>query len=372
MEKAFELAKVKDKKKAQYASSYLKDEASYWWESTKALLEGESISWQKFMELFLEKYLPSYMQDQLEMRFLDLKQENMTVVEYEVKFSELARFVPKYVNTEAKKAKRFQQGLKPWIRNQVALLEIRTYDVVLANHNTKIECKIKKVKLRTKDGTEVIFKGKKQDKKFLTTIQTRILLRQGCEAYLAHVKDVEKESHRIEDIHMVKEFLDVFPDELPGLPTDREIEFMIDLAPGTEPVSKAPYRMEVQFLGHIVNSEGIKVDLAKIEAVMNWERPKTPTKVRSFLGLAGYYRRFVQDFSKIAVPLIKLTRKNEKLVWTDKCEESFQELKKRLVSTPVLVLPDEKGEFVIYSDASYKGLGCVLMQHGKVIAYASR
>ena len=85
---------------------------------------------------------------------------------------------------------------------------------------------------------------------------------------------------------------------------------------------------EVQFLGHVVNEEGIKVDPAKIEAVMNWERPKTPMEVRNFLGLAGYYRRFVQYFSKIAVPLTMLTRKNEKFVWTDKCEESFQELKK--------------------------------------------
>ncbi|XP_074348195.1 uncharacterized protein LOC141686952 [Apium graveolens] len=127
MEKSFELAEVKDRKKAQYASYNLKDESSYWWESSKAFLEGETISWQKFMELFLEKYFPSYMQDQLEVRFLDLKQENLTVAEYEVKFSELARFVPKYVNTEAKKAKRFQQVLKPWICSQVALLERRTY-----------------------------------------------------------------------------------------------------------------------------------------------------------------------------------------------------------------------------------------------------
>jgi len=121
-----------------------------------------------------------------------------------------------------------------------------------------------------------------------------------------------------------------------------------------------------------VSREGIKVDPAKIEAIMNWERPKTPTEIRSFLGLAGYYRRFVQDFSRIATPLTKLTRKNEKFIWNEKCEESFQELKKRLVSAPVLSLPDDQGNFVIYSDASYKGLGCVLMQHDKVIAYASR
>ncbi|XP_074346714.1 putative mitochondrial protein AtMg00860 [Apium graveolens] len=129
---------------------------------------------------------------------------------------------------------------------------------------------------------------------------------------------------------------------------------------------------EVHFLGHVVNSEGIEVDPAKIKFFMNWERPKTPTEVKRFLGLAGYYRRFVQDFSKLIVPLTKLIRINEKFVWTDKCEESFQELKKRFVSAPVLVLPDEKGEFIIYSDASYRGLGCILMQHGMVIEYVSR
>ncbi|KAL8120797.1 hypothetical protein AgCh_017831 [Apium graveolens] len=129
---------------------------------------------------------------------------------------------------------------------------------------------------------------------------------------------------------------------------------------------------EVQFLGHVVSKEGIKVDPVKIEAVSKWEQPKTPTEIRSFLGLAGYYRRFMKDFSKISSPLTKLTRKNEKFVWTEKCEKSFQELKRRLVTAPVLALPDETGNFVIYSDASLKGLGCMIMQHDKVIAYASR
>ena len=118
---------------------------------------------------------------------------------------------------------------------------------------------------------------------------------------------------------------------------------------------------EVQFLGHIVSNEGIKVDPAKIEAITNWERPRTPTEVRSFLGLAGYYHQFVQNFSRIATPLTKLTRKNEQFIWNGKCEESFQELKQRLIMTPVLSLPDDQGNFVIYSDASHKGLGCVLM-----------
>ena len=450
---------------------------------------------------------------------------------------------------------RFQANLIPF--------KLGEFDAILgmywlSEHDAQIDCKKKKVTLRISEDEKVEFQGQKQVKKFLTIIQAKRLLRQGCEAYLAHVVDVDKNTPKIEDISVVREFPDVFPDELPGLPPDREIEFAIDSAPGTEPVSKAPYRMslvemkelatqlqellekgvirpsvfslgapvlfmkkkngsmrlcidyrelnkltiknkyplpridnlfdqlkgavcfsnidlrsgyhqlkikpedipktafrtryghyeflvmafgltnapatfmdlmnrvfkkyldnfvivfiddiliysnteedhaehlritleilrkeklyakiskcefwlrEVQFLGHVVNHEEIKVDPTKIEAIMNWERPKTPTEVRSLMGLAGYYRRFVQDFSKIATPLTQLTRKNEKFEWNDKYEASFQELRKRLVIAPVLALPDDKGDFVIYSDASLQGLGCLLMQHGKVISYASR
>uniref|UniRef100_A0A2N9IE13 Integrase catalytic domain-containing protein n=1 Tax=Fagus sylvatica TaxID=28930 RepID=A0A2N9IE13_FAGSY len=117
---------------------------------------------------------------------------------------------------------------------------------------------------------------------------------------------------------------------------------------------------------------GITVDPSKIEAVVNWVRPTNVSEVRSFLGLAGYYRRFVEGFSCIATPLTRLTRKNAKFEWTNECERSFQELKQRLVSAPVLTIPSSSSGFVIYSDASHKGLGCVLMQHGKVVAYASR
>ena len=94
-------------------------------------------------------------------------------------------------------------------------------------------------------------------------------------------------------------------------------------------------------------------------------------RLEAFLGLTGYYRRFVEGFSRIVVPLSQLTRKNAKFVWTEKCKKGFQELKQRLVITPVLTIPNNLGGFVIYSDASRKRLSCVLMQHGKVIAYVS-
>ncbi|KAA0061277.1 pol protein [Cucumis melo var. makuwa] len=128
---------------------------------------------------------------------------------------------------------------------------------------------------------------------------------------------------------------------------------------------------KVTFLGHVVSSEGVSVDPAKIKAVTSWPRPLTVSEIRSFLGLASYYRRFVEDFSRIASPLTQLTRKGTPFVWSPTCESSFQELKQKLVFAPVLTVPDGSGSFVIYSDASKKGLGCVLMQQSRVVAYAS-
>jgi hypothetical protein len=119
---------------------------------------------------------------------------------------------------------------------------------------------------------------------------------------------------------------------------------------------------EVQFLGHIFNKDGVQVDPAKIEAVKNWNAPRTPTEVRSFLGLAGYYRRFISNFSKIAVPLTALTHKDKPYVWGPEQENAFRTRKQKLCDAPILTLPDGVEDFVVYCDASNQGLGCVLMQ----------
>ena len=129
---------------------------------------------------------------------------------------------------------------------------------------------------------------------------------------------------------------------------------------------------QVIFLGHVISKKVIEVDPKKIEAVLNWEVPTNVSEVRSFLGLAGYYRRFVEGFSMIAKPLTRLLRKDVHFLWDEHCQRSFEELKQRLTSAPVLTIPYGKGGYVIYSDASYQGLGCVLMQHSQVVAYASR
>nr|GFC24758.1 putative reverse transcriptase domain-containing protein [Tanacetum cinerariifolium] len=119
-------------------------------------------------------------------------------------------------------------------------------------------------------------------------------------------------------------------------------------------------------------SRGIHVDPAKIESIKDWSSPKTPTEIRQFLGLAGYYRRFIEGFSKIAKPMTKLTQKKGMFDWGDKQEAAFQLLKQKLCSAPILALPKGAEDFVAYCDASHKGLGVVLMQREKVISYTSR
>ncbi|KAL8119802.1 hypothetical protein AgCh_017061 [Apium graveolens] len=689
MEKSFEILSTDEAQKTVFATYLLKREANYWWETKKNMETDAIITWERFNQLFLGKYFPRFMENQMEIKFLELKQNNLSVAEYEAKFTELSRFVPEFVSTEEKKARRFQQGLISWIQNRVAILELTDYatlvqkativearseqmqkerekkeikrksmsmgggsagrsfptrfnrgavsllgkntgfkrpmsvnvsqsgqksrmsysnqsrpplpacntcgrmhsgeckgksvtcfkcgqvghyshkcpssalaiiptttchqcgrpghwkmecpmnkpaasgasraasnkpptartfnmtvqdvmkdsdviagefDVILgmdwlSSNDAQIDCKGKKVKLNIPGKKEVIFRGKRQTQKFLTMAQAKRMLRKGNEAYLAYMVDTQKEElldkgmirpivspwgapvlfvkkkdgsmrlcidyrelnkltiknryplPRIDDLfdqlkdavyfskidlrtgyhqlkikpedipktafrtryghyeflvmsfgltnapaafmdlmnRVFKKYLDkcviVFIDDiLIYSRTEAEHAEHLRIALGIlreeqlyAKFSKCEFwRNKVQFLGHVINKEGVLVDPSKIEAVSNWERPTTPTEVRSFIGLAGYYRRFVQDFAKIAAPLTRLTRKTEKFEWTEKCENSFQELKKRLVTAPVLALPDGKGDFVIYSDASHKGLGCVLMQHGKVIAYASR
>ncbi|GJR89021.1 putative reverse transcriptase domain-containing protein [Tanacetum coccineum] len=219
------------------------------------------------------------------------------------------------------------------------------------------------------------------------------------------VMEKKSDEKRLKDIPVVKEFPDIFPEDLSGLPPVRQVEFQIDLIPGVAHVARTPYRLSpsemqelsnqlqeltdqeklyakfskcdlwiriVQFLGHLIDNQGLHVDPAKIEAVKNWTSPTTPKQIRQFLGLAGYYRRFIEGFLKIAKPLTKLTQKNKKYIWGEEQELAFQLLKQKLCEAPILALPEGNDDFVVYYDASLQGLGAVLMQREKFIAYASR
>jgi hypothetical protein len=129
---------------------------------------------------------------------------------------------------------------------------------------------------------------------------------------------------------------------------------------------------QVEFLGHVISKEGIAVNPSKVASDLEWEAPKNVKQIRGFLGMAGYYRRFIEGFSKIAGPMTKLLRKNTPFVWLEECEASFQTLKEKLTTTPVLAVPETGKDYTVYCDASKNRLGCVLMQDRKVIAYGSR
>ncbi|KAJ9548358.1 hypothetical protein OSB04_020901 [Centaurea solstitialis] len=445
-------------------------------------------------------------------------------------------------------------------------IDIRGFDVVigmdwLIKNRAVIICYERMVQVPVKNGDYLYIYGERRpgDVKIISMLKTLRCVTKGCTSFMAYVLDATKEVKKIvKDVPIVGEYPDVFPDDLPGLPPDRQVEFRIDLVPGASPIAKTPYRLapaemkemmsqlqelldkgfirpsaspwgapvlfvkkkdgsfrmcidyrelnkvtiknkyplpriddlfdqlqgasyfskidlrsgyhqlkvseedvpktafrtryghyeflvmpfgltnapaafmdlmnrvcrpmldksvivfiddilvyskseeehathlreilellrkerlyakfskcefwlrQVQFLGHVISGDGVSVDLTKIEAIQKWEQPKNPSEVRSFLGLAGYYRRFIRDFSKIAVPLTSLTRKDVKFEWTEAQDNAFQTLKDCLTNAPILALPEGSEDFVVYSDASLLGLGCVLMQRGKVIAYASR
>jgi hypothetical protein len=129
---------------------------------------------------------------------------------------------------------------------------------------------------------------------------------------------------------------------------------------------------EINFLGHTISQDGVSVDHEKVQEVMDWKPPTTVRQIQSFLGLAGYYRRFFPDFSRIAKTMAQLLKKGVKYEWSQKCEDAFHTLRQHLTTAPVLAQPDNTKSFEVYCDASGTGLGCVLMQDNRVIAYASR
>ncbi|KAJ8771140.1 hypothetical protein K2173_023465 [Erythroxylum novogranatense] len=180
------------------------------------------------------------------------------------------------------------------------------------------------------------------------------MMGQGCEAFLAHIVDADVHEGKLEDFPIVREFPDVFPDELPGLPPVREIEFAIDLIPGTAPISIPPYRMAPAELRELKEQLEELLEKGYVRPSSSpWGAPVLFVKKKD--GSWRYYRRFVEGFSMIASLMTKLLRKNQKFIWTDECQKSFEELKHRLTSAPVLILPSGDEGYTVYSDASRKG-----------------
>nr|GEV44567.1 reverse transcriptase domain-containing protein [Tanacetum cinerariifolium] len=297
------------------------------------------------------------------------------------------------------------------------------YDVELveAKYHVVIVCDVKLI--RVPFGNEILtFHGDGSNNEHgsrlniisCTKIQKYLL--KGCLIFLAHVatrkaEDKSKEK-RLEDVPIVQDLPEVFPEDLSGIPPTHQVEFQIDLIPSAAPVARAPFRLasfemkelsdqlkELSKKGFIRPSsspwgapskqqheEHLKLILEllkKEQSVFTWIPPrlnplknchllKLQQRFIKFLGLAGYYQRFIEGFSKNAKSMTKLTQKKVKFDLGDKEEATFQLIKQNLCSAPILALPDRSKDFIIYCDVSIKGLGAVLMQREKVIAYASR
>ncbi|XP_075111388.1 uncharacterized protein LOC142181771 [Nicotiana tabacum] len=281
-------------------------------------------------------------------------------------------------------------------------LEMLDFDVImgmdwLESCYAKVGCRTKIVSFEFPGEPVLEWKGDAiaPRGRFISYLKARKMISKGYIYHLVRVKDADAQIPTLQSVPIVNEFPGVFPEDLPGIPPDREIDFGIDLLPGTKTISIPPYRMDptelkelkvqlkdlldkgfirpstlqdhklyaiffkcefwlnlLAFLGHVISGEGMKVDSKKIEAVKNWPRPTSVSDIRSFLGLACYYRHFVEGFSSISSPLTRLTQKKVMFQWSDACEKSFEELKKRLTSAPVLTLPEGTEGFVVYCDAS--------------------
>nr|GEW90955.1 putative reverse transcriptase domain-containing protein [Tanacetum cinerariifolium] len=261
-------------------------------------------------------------------------------------------------------------------------VELGSFDVNigmdwLAKYHALIVCDEKVVRIPYGDEV-LIIRGDNCDVEsklnIISCTKTQKYIQKGCQVYLAQVtsKKAEDKSDekRLEDVPIVREFLKVFPEDLPGLPPALQVEFQIDLVPGAAPVARAPYRLasaEMQELSTQLQELSNKVFIRP--SSLPWGAPVLFVKKKD--GLAGYYRRFIEGFSRIARPMTKLNQKSVKFDWGEKAEPAFQLLKRKLCSAPILALPEGSENFVVYCDASHKGLGAVLMQKEKVIAYAS-
>nr|GEV09116.1 reverse transcriptase domain-containing protein [Tanacetum cinerariifolium] len=255
-------------------------------------------------------------------------------------------------------------------------VELGSFDVIigmdwLAKHHAVIECDEKIVQIPYGDEVLIVQgdrsdKGKKSKLSIISCAKTQKYIKRGCPIFLMQITKKETKDNskkkRLEDVPIIRDFLKFFPEDLPGLPPMREVEFQIDLVLGATSVTRAPYRlvlMELQLQGSRVYS---KIDLRSGYhqlRVREKDIPKTAFRTR-------------YGFSKIAKPMTKLTQKRVKFDWSEKAEVAFQLLNQRLCSASILALPEGSENFMVYCDASPKGLGAVLMQREKVIAYASR
>ncbi|KAA3477091.1 Transposon Ty3-I Gag-Pol polyprotein [Gossypium australe] len=269
------------------------------------------------------------------------------------------------------------------------LLPFDEFDLILGmdwltTHNVLVNCGSKFIELRCVNGDVIQVESGKSDNMpiVISSMVVEKYMRKWYESYLAFVLNTQESEVNIESVPVVCKYPGVFPEELPGLPPVKEVEFGIELVPGTAPISVAPYKMTPLELKELKKKDGsmrLCIDYRQLKKVTMKNKYPLPRIDDLFDQLKAAMvfskidlRRFVKGFSIIATSMTRLLHKDVKFEWTEKCQQSFEKLKTLLTEALVLVQLESGNEFVIYSDTSMNGLGCVLMQEGKVVAYASR
>ncbi|GJZ53243.1 putative reverse transcriptase domain-containing protein [Tanacetum coccineum] len=496
VEQVFEICKCVEEDKVMFAASTFKGRTLTWWNGnvhTLRLVNANRIPWTEFKTMTTTKYCPTTKIQRMEQELWTLTLKGDDIEAYNNRFHELVLMCPELMSTEKNKIETYTRGFPERIKGNITSSKPATLHVAINMTRELVEQVVQGKATRIGESNKRKWENHQRNinnnnnnnrNRNNNHHQQQNRRQETARAYVAAPAEGERpekdpgslacikaDEKKLDDIRVVRDFPEVFPDDLSGLPPMREIEFCIDLIPGVLPVidlrsgyyqlrvreediPKTAFRIryghfeftvmpfgltnapaifmdlmnrvcklyldkfvivfiddiliyskseeehevhlktildllkneklyakfskcefwlkEVQFLGHVVNRDCIYVDPSKVESVKNWKNSELSTEIRSFLGLVGYYRRFIENFSKIAKPLTLLTQKNKTYAWGDKQDEAFRILKEKLWNAPVLAFPGGPNDIVVYCDALKQGFGCVLMQQGKVIAYASR
>ncbi|GJY91993.1 putative reverse transcriptase domain-containing protein, partial [Tanacetum coccineum] len=429
MEPVIENSGCLENQKVKYAASSFINKALTWWNTQIQARGREAairMTRVEFKALLMEEFYPSNEMEKLESEFWNHTMVGANHARYTDQFHELAKLVPHLVTPESKRIERYINGLAPQIRGMLratqpttvhsAILKdgILTDEAVRCGTLTMSSGKRKEVEETSKQGGS--WKDNKKEKvgkgDCRAPIRLMLPVRMGNNQRVCnecgsseHLRNTypklnqvpgqagnrlalegnrNTQNNRNQAIGRAFNVNAVDAPQDPNVVTgtfslnDHFTTVLFDsgddfsfistkFAPllNVKPSITKEDHEEVHFLGHVVNLNGIHMDPSKIKAVKNRKAPTTPSEIRSFLGLAGYYRHFIVNFSKIAKPLTSLTQKNKKYEWGKKQEEALQTLKDNLCNALILLLPDGIEDFIVFCDASNQGLGYVLMQRGK-------
>ncbi|XP_074297554.1 uncharacterized protein LOC141628293 [Silene latifolia] len=393
MEKNFSLYDVQDRDKVKLASHFLVKEADRWWTLTgPSVTQDPTFDWDRFKSLVETRFYPKEIKQQKLKKFIDFNQGGLSVQDFTDKLIDLAHYASRFVKDEDERVYFYRSKLNPkleimarrdsttfvavfddalWAENSLKAIDDDTKPRSFSNSyrpnfhgkrpfvpsstpniaKKRFLTRVQEPRVQGSRGQESsgqvsrpsnnnpnFEKARKCCVKLISALKLMSMERKGYQVFLCLVASTSSSLSKLEEVPVICEFTDVFPEELPGISPERDVEFSVELVPGTGPIAKDPYRMAPTELKELSKQLDEMIEKGFIQPSDSpWGAPK-----------------------------------ETKFLCTEACEEAFQELKRRLTTAPVLTLPEDGVEFDVFCDASKMGLGCVLMKNRRVAAYASR